>query len=134
MERPETPSVLETAIYATDLAAAKQFYGNVIGLRVITEVAGRHVFFDLGASVLLIFNPDMTKHAVGDVPAHGARGPGHICFSVDGSSIESWRRYLTGADVAIESDVTWPNGARSFYLRDPAGNSVEFAEASLWFG
>ena len=28
----------------------------------------------------------------------------------------------------------WPNGARSLYFRDPAGNSVEIAEPRLWFG
>ena len=26
----------------------------------------------------------------------------------------------------------WPNGARSIYVRDPAGNSLEFAEPALW--
>ena len=39
---------------------------------------------------------------------------------------------LTAAGVAIEADFRWPNGARSIYVRDPAGNSVEFAEPRLW--
>ena len=29
-------------------------------------------------------------------------------------------------------NVTWPNGARSIYFRDPAGNSLECAEPGLW--
>ena len=37
------------------------------------------------------------------------------------------------ADVAIEADFRWPgSNARSIYVRDPAGNSIEFAEPRLW--
>jgi catechol 2,3-dioxygenase-like lactoylglutathione lyase family enzyme len=36
------------------------------------------------------------------------------------------------AGVAIEADFRWPNGARSIYVRDPAGTSVELAERPLW--
>jgi hypothetical protein len=34
--------------------------------------------------------------------------------------------------VAIESEVSWPGGGRSLYVRDPAGNSLEFASADIW--
>ena len=37
---------------------------------------------------------------------------------------------LTAAHAA---DFQWPNGARSIYFRDPAGNSIEIAEPRLWF-
>lgn len=39
---------------------------------------------------------------------------------------------LLSHGVAIEADFLWPNGARSIYFRDPAGNSLECAEARLW--
>ncbi len=39
---------------------------------------------------------------------------------------------LEAEGVAIEADFRWPNGARSLYFRDPAGNSLECAEAKLW--
>ena len=39
---------------------------------------------------------------------------------------------LEEAGVAIEADFRWPNGARSIYFRDPAGNSLEIAEPKLW--
>jgi catechol 2,3-dioxygenase-like lactoylglutathione lyase family enzyme len=66
------------------------------------------------------------------VPPHGAHGPGHVCFAADGPGIQGWRERLGSAGVEIESRVDWPNGAVSIYCRDPAGNSVEFAEAKLW--
>jgi catechol 2,3-dioxygenase-like lactoylglutathione lyase family enzyme len=43
-----------------------------------------------------------------------------------------WRAHLEGRGVEIESQVEWPNGGRSIYFRDPAGNSVEIATPELW--
>ena len=34
--------------------------------------------------------------------------------------------------VEIEAEFEWPQGGRSIYFRDPAGNSVEFAEPRIW--
>ena len=39
---------------------------------------------------------------------------------------------LESFGVEIEADFEWPNGARSVYVRDPDGNSIEFAEPKLW--
>jgi catechol 2,3-dioxygenase-like lactoylglutathione lyase family enzyme len=132
--RPE--AILETALYARDLVAAKGFYGDVLGLPVIAEVAGRHVFFRVGAGVLLVFDPAATEVPSGTpalpVPVYGARGPGHVCFAASREEIALWRARLAAAGVAAEAEFDWPNGARSLYVRDPAGNSVEFAEPRLW--
>jgi len=128
--------ILETALYADDLAAAKAFYGTVIGLSVISEVAGRHVFFRCGDGVLLLFDPAATAQPPSDssmpVPPHGAHGPGHACFRVAGDALDGWRDHLEEAGIAIEADFRWPNGARSIYFRDPAGNSLEISEPRLW--
>src|SRR5689334_606664 len=40
--------VLETALYAEDLAAADRFYGTILGLERLAFVEGRHVFFRCG--------------------------------------------------------------------------------------
>ncbi len=129
-------AILESAVYARDLAAAEGFYGGLLGLPVIAKVAGRHVFFRVGPGVLLVFNPDATEVPSGNpalpVPVHGARGPGHVCFAASRAEIDGWRKRLTQAGVEIEAEFDWPNGARSLYVRDPAGNSVEFAEPRLW--
>ena len=128
---PAPGAVLESALYMTDLDAAEHFYGTLIGLERIQRVANRHVFFRVGTGVLLIFNPDETVHPAHNpklpVPPHGARGQGHLCFAMDRAEIAAIRARL---DVDAECD--WPNGAHSLYVRDPAGNSVEFAEPRLW--
>jgi catechol 2,3-dioxygenase-like lactoylglutathione lyase family enzyme len=132
-----TPAaILETALYASDLAAAEAFYGGLLGLTVRAKVPGRHVFFRVGSGMLLVFDPAATEIAAAAsslaVPSHGARGPGHVCFAASRSEIADWRERLTTAGVEIEAEFDWPNGARSLYVRDPAGNSVEFAEPRLW--
>jgi catechol 2,3-dioxygenase-like lactoylglutathione lyase family enzyme len=132
-----TPSaILETALYADDLVAMEEFYTGLLRLEVIAKVEGRHVFFRVGPGVLLVFNPDATEVPSVNpdlpVPTHGARGPGHVCFAASREEIEGWRQRFFAADVAVEAEFDWPNGARSLYVRDPGGNSVEFAEPRLW--
>ena len=130
------PFVLEAALYCADLDAAEDFYERILGLTKLQRVETRHVFFRVGTGVLLIFNPDETakppRNPALPVPSHGARGPGHVCLAMSGAALERWRKRLQQAGVAIEADFTWPNGARSLYFRDPAGNSVELAEPRLW--
>lgn len=133
----EPPSlILETAIYVDDLDAAEAFYGEVLGLERIGKVPGRHVFFRCGAGVLLIFDPGATEvvdpKSPLPVPPHGARGPGHLCFAAEPLGLGAWQERIEGAGVEIEAEVDWPKGGRSFYFRDPAGNSLEIAEARIW--
>lgn len=135
---PATPpdAILEAALYAADLDAAERFYGGVLGLERIVRVSERHVFYRLGTGVLLIFNPAETVRPPANpalpVPPHGAQGPGHFCFAVEGAALDGWRARLEAAGVEIEADFHWPNGARSIYFRDPAGNSIEMADPQLW--
>lgn len=128
--------MLETALYADDLDKAEAFYEGVLGLARIARGGNRHVFFRCGQGVLLIFNPDETvKPPAADalqVPPHGTRGQGHACFRVSGENIDVMAAQLKAAGVDIESEVHWPNGGRSIYFRDPAGNSLECAEARIW--
>jgi catechol 2,3-dioxygenase-like lactoylglutathione lyase family enzyme len=134
---PAAPQgVLEAAIYVDDLDAAEAFYAGTVGLDIVTRVDPRHIFFACGTSVVLAFVAEHTKVPPREdqlpVPPHGAVGPGHLCFSVPGEDLDGWVAHLTGEGYDIESDFNWPHGPRSVYVRDPAGNSVEFAEPKLW--
>lgn len=138
---PPVLGTLESALYADDLEAATAFWQGVMGLRAFQTVAGRHVFFrvaeDPRPQVLLVFRPGATARppdpsARLPVPPHGARGPRHFCLAVAPDTMDQWRDHLQASDVAIEADFRWPNGARSIYVRDPAGNSVELADAAIW--
>jgi len=123
--------ILETALYADDLDQAESFYRSVLGLSPFAKEAGRHLFYKLGDQMLLLFNPARTIEE-SEVAPHGARGPGHVAFAVPMSEMDEWKKHLKGKGVEIEKDVLWPNGGRSLYFRDPAGNCLELASPLVW--
>jgi catechol 2,3-dioxygenase-like lactoylglutathione lyase family enzyme len=129
--------VLESCLYATDLDAAERFYTEVIGLAKHAREDGRHVFFRCGDGMVLVFNPEhtssvLTTIAGAPLPLHGTRGAGHLAFAMEEADIPAWRSHLQGRGIEIESEVHWPQGGTSLYVRDPAGNSIELATPIIW--
>jgi catechol 2,3-dioxygenase-like lactoylglutathione lyase family enzyme len=120
--------VYETVVYAPDLEAATAFYAGVLGLQQVADMAFR--LDDDG--ILLLFDPAQSSRPGRPVPSHGPSGGSvHVAFSVD--ELEPWRERLAAAGVEIEDEHEWARGgARSLYVRDPAGNSVELVEGDLW--
>ena len=125
-------AIIETAIYVDNLDQAETFYRDVLGLPILGKEPGRHVFFRVGtANVFLAFLPEATLK--GDqLPAHGARGPGHFALGIERAELDAWRQRLVASGVAIEKEVKWPRGGKSIYFRDPAGNSVELVTPGIW--
>ena len=129
--------ILETVLYARDLSAIEDFYRRALELEPFAKAEGRQVFYRVGEQVLLIFNPNATSKLPADdaklpVPPHGADGEGHVCFRASAEEITAWRTHLEEQGVFIEADFEWPEGGRSIYFRDPAGNCLEFAEPRIW--
>lgn len=123
--------VLETVLYVDDLDAAQRFYGDTLGLPCDSAKKGVFCFFRVGNGMLLLFDPEAARRHRG-VPTHGATGPGHACFAVAESALEQWQQRLRAQGVPVEHVESWPRGGRSFYVRDPAGNSIEFATPRIW--
>ena len=124
--------VLETSVYVDDLEVAAEFYSDVLGLEMLSRAAGRHVFFRCGNGVLLLFDPVETLLPGGDVPPHGAQGPGHVAFSIEPGDLAVWEGKLRERGVELERVVQWPRGGTSLYLRDPSGNSLELTTPDIW--
>lgn len=124
--------VFESVLYAEDLEAAKHFYREVMGLPLVSENVGRGLAFRCGAGVVLVFDPRRTVIRDREVPAHGCSGAGHLAFVAEAKDLDDWRMHLGKHGVAIETEVEWPEGGRSIYFRDPAGNSIELAPPTLW--
>ncbi|HXU46705.1 MAG TPA: VOC family protein [Thermoanaerobaculia bacterium] len=131
------PRLFETCLYAPDLAATVDFYRRVFGLEVISDFSPRGAALRCASGVLLIFCPERTREFRAErpeIPLHGAEGSGHVAFLAAEEELPAWRARLADLGIEIESEVDWPEGGRSIYLRDPAGNSVELAPPTLWGG
>lgn len=128
---PPLGGIHEAGLYVSDLGAAERFWRR-LGLQLVVRKAGRHVFLRAGRDMLLLFDADAARQG-GDVPAHGAEGPGHVALDVpDRDALDRWREHLERAGVEIEHEHTWPSGGRSIYFRDPDGNSLELITRGSW--
>ena len=114
----------------------KDFYVNKVGLEFISEEKGRHVFLKAGKSMLLIFNPENTRvEGNSRFPIHGAITPPaciHLALEIEKNDYDNSKNMLMQKDIVIEKEIVWGNGSGSIYLRDPAGNLVEFITKGNW--
>lgn len=129
--------ITETCLYAKNLDEAEHFYSNLMNFELVAKEELRHLFYKCENGMLLIFNPDHTSRQQTDVhgnpiPLHGASGAVHIAFSVDQNRYKKWKNRLNEHGVDIESEVIWSSETRSFYFRDPAGNSLEIITGNMW--
>lgn len=124
---PETHGIGEASIYTADLDAAQTWYEDVLDLDTVMEGDG-YRFLTTGEDTyrqrLILFDPAHTR-ASDAPPSHGTYHRTHLAFAVDHAALEDWRVHLEEHDVAIEEELTWPNGDHSLYVRDPDGNSIE---------
>ncbi len=127
---PGLRGVLETVLYFSDQDRAEAFYSGVLGLRLLDREPGRSLFYRAGSSVLLLFQPGMTRSG-GKLPAHGADGSIHVCFQAPADVYEAWKAHLRQRGVKILHEAEWPE-ALSFYFEDSEGNLLEIANADLW--
>ncbi len=131
-ELPPLGGVHEAALYVSDLDRAARFYRDVFGFAEIGRDLTRHVFLRAGSDVLLLFDAEATRRGGGAAPPHGGSGEQHIAFDVPADALDTWRRHLESVGVPIESEVTWPSGGRSLYIRDTDRHSVELVTGGTW--
>jgi catechol 2,3-dioxygenase-like lactoylglutathione lyase family enzyme len=128
--------IVETCIYSPDLKNMKDFYVNSLGLDLVSEEEGRHVFLKVGKSMLLIFNPQNTRLAANSTfPTHGTIAPPssiHFALEIEQGDYEAARNILTQNGISIEKEMSWGSGGKSMYFRDPVGNLVEIVTKGQW--
>jgi catechol 2,3-dioxygenase-like lactoylglutathione lyase family enzyme len=128
----EILKIKETCLYVRDLAAALQFYHELLGLPLINYAPDKHLFLRAGSSVLLIFNPEDSKNKKSP-PAHFGGGKQHFAFEVADADYEKVKSELTSKSVTITDEVQWKSGKKSFYFNDPEGNVLEIVpDKSIW--
>ena len=129
----EINRIIETCLYVNDLERTKRFYNGLLKFPVIGEVAGRHVFFRAGSSVLLCFIAEAAAKSE-KLPPHFGRGHLHLAFEVNKAGYTSAKDQIEQAGINIEQEYDWGKGYLSFYFRDPDNHLLEVVMAGMWGG
>ena len=113
----------------------KEFYVDKLGLELVSEYEGRHVFLKTDKNMLLIFNHRVT--AAEKETCHGAPTPPsmvHLCLWNRIRWIWGSKGFAKKNNIQIEKEIAWKNDikSRSIYFRDPSGNLVEFITRNYW--
>lgn len=120
--------VAEAVLYVEDLARARAFYEEVLGLPV-TLAFDDACFLQTGRdSTVILFDREKLKTRESVIPDHGASGRGHVALAIPAEEMDAWRRRLQAHGVEIEHEQEWPQGTHSLYFRDPDDNSLELID------
>jgi catechol 2,3-dioxygenase-like lactoylglutathione lyase family enzyme len=123
--------IKETCLYIKDIPGARQFYHEVMGFPIISEVDGRHIFFRTGKSVLLCFIAEVTRED-DTLPPHFAFGNQHLAFEVASGSYEQEKQNIRDKGIKIIHEQPWHDHYESFYFLDYEQNVLEIVPEGLW--
>jgi catechol 2,3-dioxygenase-like lactoylglutathione lyase family enzyme len=124
--------IKETCLYICDLESARKFYHEVLELPIINYAKDKHLFLKAGDSVLLLFNPEDSRHK-NSPPAHFGGGKQHFAFEVNAMEYENAKHEIQSKGIKIIDQLKWQSGVESFYFNDPEGNVLEILpEKGVW--
>jgi len=122
MQRPESiASLRHVALTVRDLEACEAFYTRTLGMAVEWRPDSHNVYLSGGQDNLALhrapegFNPEASQRL------------DHIGFMLDDmAAVDEWYAFMQSERVTIvKPPRTHRDGARSFYCRDPDGNTVQ---------
>ena len=118
---PPTLGIRHVALRVADLPAAERFYVGVLGYAVEWRPDPDNVYLTSGADNLAL-------HRVDAVRAGPVQPLDHFGIVVPRpADVDAWAEHLKGHGVALATEPrTHRDGARSFYVDDPAGNRIQF--------
>src|SRR5260370_22846674 len=93
---PSIDGLLETSLYARDLANTAAFYRDLFEFKALVDTPRLVAFEVAGRSVLLVFQAGATEDDIvdarGEIPGHGGPGRPHFALSIAASDLDLWRR------------------------------------------
>jgi glyoxylase I family protein len=113
---------LHASLLVADLAASRDFYEAIIGLRPLPrpELGFPGAWYDLGNAQLHLLRLDNPDPIAGR-PAHGGRDR-HIALAVS-----DWDGLGARLDARAIAYTLSQSGRRALFCRDPDGNTLELA-------
>ena len=121
---PEISGFLHASLLVSDLARARTFYENVLGLipsSARPEMSFDGVWYEIGAQqihLLALPNPDPVEGR----PAHGGRDR-HVALAVN--DLADLKQALEQAGIAFTLSSS---GRPALFCRDPDGNAIELIQ------
>ena len=115
LQRPPITGISHVAFFSSDLAAAKKFYGGLLGL---SAEPSRPNLYHVGAQAV----------ELEALPAnHGTNLIAHVAFATPDA--EGVRKYLASHGVTVPEHVSaGGDGTLWFAMKDPEGNPIEFVQ------
>ena len=105
-------------IAAQDVAKARRFYGDLLGLDVAMDIGW-----------IVSFEADTPMRPQLSVAAHGGSGTAVPDFTVEVDDLQEALRRFQEGEIAIEyGPVTESWGVRRFYVRDPFGRLLNIMQ------
>lgn len=119
-QRPgKTAGLRHVALNVVDLENCEAFYVDLLGMEVEWRPDPDNVYLSSG-------NDNLALHRATEAPGQQQRLD-HIGFIIDQiETVDLWYEFLHAHSVDIAAPPrTHRDGARSFYAKDPAGNTVQ---------
>jgi catechol 2,3-dioxygenase-like lactoylglutathione lyase family enzyme len=123
MDRPTHTGLRHLALNARDLEAMKRFYVDLLGYNVEWEPDPDNVYLTSGRDNLALHR----AAANATDAARGAQALDHLGVVVSrAEDVDQWAAFLDEHGVPIVArPKTHRDGARSCYVKDPDGNTVQ---------
>ena len=111
-----------TFLYVEDLAAARHFYGEVLGLDLAQDQGTVAIYAVAGQRGFLGICPARGPREVTD-----ARNAGGVLFTFVTPEVEAWHAHLAAQGVEVGEPPAFnpAYGITHFFFRDPAGYLLE---------
>lgn len=107
------------ALHCADLARMERFYRDILGYSVVWRPDPDNCYLSRGRDSLALH----TASIVGDETRLDHFG----LVLADPASVDAWADHVQAQGVVLDSELrTHRDGTRSFYIRDPEGNRIQF--------
>ncbi|HMI87244.1 MAG TPA: VOC family protein [Polyangiaceae bacterium] len=126
MSPPPMRGIRHVALICQDLATMERFYCDVLGYRVEWRPSQSELYLTSGRDNLALH--ERAASAGSPLPVASESKLDHIGLLMDRpEDVDAWAKYLQEKRIKLDTAPrTHRDGARSFYLRDPEGNRLQF--------
>jgi len=117
--------IRHVALLCSDIGKMERFYCEVLGYRVEWRPSAAEIYLTHGQDNLALHARPAGRAAPTDATESRLD---HVGLLIDRpEDVDGWAAYLKDKGVELDTAPrTHRDGARSFYLRDPEGNRLQF--------